>query len=252
MTCPSSRPALDHPRPGSRVRARSSDQARAELLGLIPELAPATDVWPTSMIPIRCTGLVCTKRCWTSRSACRPTVRCSSSSRTRTPSTPTVPTSCASCGARPAGAILLVITAATASSDADAATRRWLTRARSTPRTDWLELERLGRADVARMIGHRRGATPPSELVDVVVRRSDGNPLLVAALAYVDAGADLFPAGIREMMQPVSTARPDAARWSVRRRSSALTSTRADWRPSSTSTGPLSRRASGSRPNATS
>ena len=63
------------------------------------------------------------------------------------------------------------------------------------------------------MIGHRRGATPPSELVDVVVRRSDGNPLLVAALADVDAGADLFPAGIREMMHArLDVLGPDAAR----------------------------------------
>ena len=111
------------------------------------------------------------------------------------------------------GSILLVVTAATEAAARDGPTERWLAALAQRPGTDWIELERLGRRDVARMVADRRGATPSPDLVDEIVRRSDGNPLLVAALVDAEGTGRPLPAGIRgTMRERLAALDPDAAR----------------------------------------
>lgn len=95
------------------------------------------------------------------------------------------------------GRLLLVVTARTDDLDA-ARTRHLLTDVTHRRGTDWIELDRLDRADIARLLRGQLGVAPASALVDDITRRSGGNPLIVEELAMAYTQGTGLSAGLRE------------------------------------------------------
>ena len=63
-----------------------------------------------------------------------------------------------------------------------------------------IDLERLGRQDVATQVSSIRGVLPEDDLIDTVLRRSDGVPFLVEEVLALDAGRTQLPDSLRDLV----------------------------------------------------
>jgi tetratricopeptide (TPR) repeat protein len=76
-----------------------------------------------------------------------------------------------------------------------------------------LELPRLDRAETMAQVAGILGTTPPTGLVDAVYARSEGNPFFAEELlAAVQAGSDVLPATVRDLLRGRVEALPEPAR----------------------------------------
>ena len=79
--------------------------------------------------------------------------------------------------------------------------RPWLAELARLPRVEQVDLERFDRAELADQLAAIHGAPVPSSLVDLIARRSEGNPFFAEELlAAGSAGEATLPARLRDVL----------------------------------------------------
>ena len=75
-----------------------------------------------------------------------------------------------------------------------------------------LDLPRLGRAELERLLDGLTGRRPDAAMVDAVLSRSEGNPFLAEELVAADVLSGQLPEGLRNLLLARTLDLPEAAR----------------------------------------